>query len=75
MSITGEAPVHRAILSNTKEADRKIALETIIGCNANLDTLDSNGWTGLIHASYHGDLESCKTLIAKGASVSAYSNQ
>jgi len=75
MSITGEAPVHRAVLSKKEEVDRKAALSEIISCNANLDTLDSNGWTGLIHASYHGDLDAARTLITKGATVSAYSNQ
>ena len=72
-SITGEAPIHRAVLSS--KAEKTLALESIITCNANLDTLDSNGWTALIHASYHGDIESAKILIAKGAKVGAFSNQ
>ncbi len=72
-SITGEAPIHRAVLS--AKAEKTMALESIITCNANLDTLDSNGWTALIHASYHGDLESAKILIKNGAQVNAFSNQ
>jgi ankyrin repeat protein len=76
MSITGEAPVHRAVLSKKKDdVDRKAALSEIISCNANLDTLDANGWTGLIHASYNGDLDAARTLITSGATVSTYSNQ
>lgn len=72
-SITGEAPIHRAVLS--EKAEKKVALESIIGCNANLDTLDSNGWTALMHAAYHGDLESAKVLIASGSKVNTFSNQ
>ena len=72
-SITGEAPIHKVILSN--QAQKKVALNTIItDCNANLDTLDSNGWTALHHASYNGDAESVETLLLKGAAVGAYSN-
>lgn len=71
-SITGEAPIHRAVLS--QETDKNLALESIITCNANLDILDSNGWTALIHASYHGHLESASILIKNGANVNAFSN-
>ena len=72
-SITGEAPIHKAVLST--ESQKGIALNTIItDCNANLDTLDSNGWTALHHASYNGYLESATTLLSKGAKVGAFSN-
>ena len=66
-SITGEAPIHRAVLSH--KIEKTFALESIIQCNANLDTLDSNGWTALIHASYHGDINSATMLIENGAKV------
>ena len=73
MSITGTAPIHKAVLST--EPQKSVALNTIItDCNANLDTLDSNGWTALHHAAYNGDIDSATTLLAKNASVSAYSN-
>ena len=72
-SITGEAPIHKAVLSS--EPQKGVALNTIIiDCNANLNTLDSNGWTALHHASYNGDLDSATTLLAKGAQVGAFSN-
>ena len=62
-SITGEAPIHKSVLSS-QITDKNTALTTIIvDCNANLDTLDSNGWTALHHASYNGDLESARTLL------------
>lgn len=73
ISTTGEAPIHKAVLSS--EPQKGVALNTIItDCNANLDTLDSNGWTALHHASYNGDIISAKTLLTKGAKVGAYSN-
>lgn len=73
MSITGEAPIHKAVLSN--EPQKQVALKTIITeCNANLNTLDSNGWTALHHSSYNGDVDSARTLLANGANVGAYSN-
>ena len=72
-SITGEAPIHRAVLSH--KIEKTFALESIIQCNANLDTLDSNGWTALIHASYHGDINSATMLKENGAKVNAFSNQ
>lgn len=56
------------------KAEKTMALESIISCNADLDTLDSNGWTALMHAAYHGDLESAKILIANGTKVNAFSN-
>ena len=59
----------------SREPQKGVALNAIItDCNANLDTLDSNGWTALHHASYNGDLESATTLLAKGAKVGAFSN-
>jgi len=72
-SITGEAPIHKVVLS--VDANKTNALGAIIQCNANLDILDSNGWTALHHASYNGDLDSAKLLIEKGAKVRAFSNQ
>jgi ankyrin repeat protein len=43
---------------------------------ADLDMIDSNGWTALHHASYNGDIESVKTLLSNKppASVNAFSN-
>jgi len=55
-SITGVAPIHRAVLSTV--AAKTATLNAIISCNANLDTLDSNGWSALIHAAYNGDFDS-----------------
>ena len=54
--ITMEAPIHKAVLS--KDLKKKQALETIIDCKADMDILDSNGWTALHHAAYTGDLDS-----------------
>lgn len=51
--ITMEAPIHKAVLS--KDERKKQALEAIIDCKADMDILDSNGWTALHHAAYSGD--------------------
>jgi ankyrin repeat protein len=50
-------------------------LRAIIDSKANVDNMDSNGWTALHHAAHNGDLESASTLIQSGANVNAYSNQ
>ena len=70
--ITMEAPIHKAVLS--KDLRKKEALEAIIDCKADMDILDSNGWTALHHAAYSGDLVSANILLEKGAKVDEYSN-
>ncbi len=72
-SVIGMTLIHRAVLS--ENAWKTVALNAIIQCNANLDTEDSNWWTALIHAAYHGDIDSAAILIKSGADVNAYSNQ
>jgi ankyrin repeat protein len=55
---------------------KKEALHTIIESKANLNNMDSNGWTALHHAAYNGDFESAAILIKDGgANVNSYSNQ
>lgn len=71
-SITGEAPIHKAVMSTEKT--KLASLKTVIECQANLNTLDSNGWTALHHAAYNGDLDSANLLIEHGATVDAFSN-
>jgi ankyrin repeat protein len=74
MSIFGEAPIHKAVLS--QEDDKTEALETIIeDCRGNVNNIDSNGWTPLHHAGYIGDYESAGLLVENGAKVNSYSNQ
>lgn len=56
--------------------EKKEALHAIIESKANMDNMDSNGWTALHHAAFNGDLESALILINDGnANVNAYSNQ
>lgn len=71
-SIFGEAPIHKAVLSNEEQKEQ--TLETIIQCNANLNNMDSNGWTALHHAAYTGDLTSAEMLLQSGATIDSYSN-
>jgi len=59
-------------LSNEEEKEQ--TLETIIQCNANLNNIDSNGWTALHHAAYTGDLNSAEMLLQSGATIDCYSN-
>ena len=42
--------------------------------NADIDNFDSNGWTALHHASFHGDLLSVNLLKNAGANINALSN-
>ena len=42
LSIFGEAPIHKAVLSGMKEAQKSLALHTIIESKANMDNMDSN---------------------------------
>lgn len=73
MSIFGEAPIHKAVMSH--EEDKADALEAIIeDCHANANNMDSNGWTPLHHAANIGDFESAGLLVENGAKVNSYSN-
>mmetsp|Transcript_7364 Transcript_7364/g.8859 ORF Transcript_7364/g.8859 Transcript_7364/m.8859 type:complete len:225 (+) Transcript_7364:1173-1847(+) len=75
MSIFGEAPIHKAVLS-PEEEHKTEALEAIIeDCHANVNNIDSNGWTPLHHAANIGDYEAAGLLIENGAKVNSYSNQ
>jgi len=73
LSIFGEAPIHKAVLTQVEH--KKGALQTIIENKANVDNMDSNGWTALHHAAYNGDFDSANVLIQSHANVNAYSNQ
>lgn len=75
LSIFGEAPVHKAVLSGEEQKDKQEALCAIVeDCNANVNNIDSNGWAPLHHAAYIGDLDSASVLIENGALINAYSN-
>lgn len=77
-SIVGQAPIHKVVLSQTNETDKELTLEAIFKCKAQLDIVDSNGWTALHHAAYaknDAELRSVELLIAQGAPITAYSNQ
>jgi ankyrin repeat protein len=53
LSIFGEAPIHKAVLTNNDK--KEDALRAIIESKANVDNMDSNGWSALHHAAYNGD--------------------
>lgn len=52
-----------------------MTLESIFKQNADVNIVDSNGWTALHHAAYLGDLKSVEQLLQGGANINAFSNQ
>jgi ankyrin repeat protein len=72
LSIFGEAPIHKAVLTHVM--GKFNALKEIIENNADVDNMDSNGWSPLHHAAYNGDRESAEILINSKANVNSYSN-
>ena len=62
LSIFGEAPIHKAVLSAENEEKNK-TLKAILENNARVNNMDSNGWTALHHAAYNGDVQSVETLL------------
>jgi ankyrin repeat protein len=72
ISILGEAPIHKAVLSKLK--NKNVALKAIIDQGADVNIADNNGWTPLHHAAYNGDYESAVELCSEGADVNAISN-
>jgi len=72
LSIFGEAPIHQSIKSN--KAQNTEMLKAIIDCGADVNLIDSNGWTALHHAAEKGDIKAAQVLLEGGADVNAYSN-
>lgn len=72
LSIFGEAPIHKAVLS--EEAHNVETLKAIIECEADVENIDANGWTALHHACYKGDFNTAQVLIDAGANVNSFSN-
>ena len=72
LSIFGEAPIHKAVLST--KAENTETLKAIIDCEANVENIDSNGWSALHHACYKGDYQATLLLISSGANVNSFSN-
>jgi ankyrin repeat protein len=55
-------------------SEKDSTLKAIIDSKANIDNMDSNGWTALHHAAHNGDFDSAQTLIQNGSNVNSYSN-
>ena len=55
-SIQNQAPIHQAVLSKKATDQKQQMLESIFESKADVNIVDSNGWTALHHAAYHGDL-------------------
>lgn len=54
-SIVGQAPIHKTVLSHQNAFDKERTLETIFKQNADINVIDSNGWTAMHHAAFMGD--------------------
>jgi len=73
-SIVGQAPIHKAVLSTKEDIEKSKTLKSIVKCNADVNIIDSNGWTALHHAAFNGDLNSVNELKASKANINAFSN-
>jgi ankyrin repeat protein len=62
------------VLSDQPDEGKARTLEAIFQCNADVNVIDSNGWTALHHAAFTGDLSSLELLIKAGANINAVSN-
>ena len=77
-SIIGQAPIHKVVLSSKETYEKETTLEQIFRCKAELDVVDSNGWTALHHAAYaknDAEIRSVELLVTQGANTRAMSNQ
>ena len=77
-SIVGQAPIHKAVISFKDEGgdSKQQTLTTIFKQNADVNIIDSNGWTALHHAAYNGDISSVQLLVKEGrAQINSFSNQ
>ena len=63
------------MLSNEEEQKTDALAAIIEDCHANVNNIDSNGWTPLHHAANIGDFEAASLLVENGAKVNSYSNQ
>ena len=72
VSIFGEAPIHQSIKCNKLE--NSDMLRTILDCGADVNLIDSNGWTALHHSADKGDINMAQILLEAGADVNSYSN-
>ena len=62
-------------MSNNDEIKQDALGAIVEECHADVNNIDSNGWTPLHHACYIGDLNSASFLIENGSKVNAYSNK
>ena len=74
-SIVGQAPIHKAVLSGNTDEEKGRMLNSIFKLNADINSIDSNGWTALHHAAYNGDFQAVDMLVNAGANINAFSNQ
>ena len=72
LSIFGEAPIHKAVL--TRKETNMETVSAVLDCGASIENMDCNGWTPLHHAAYKGDLPTANLLLNRGANPNSFSN-
>ncbi|CAD8136125.1 unnamed protein product [Paramecium octaurelia] len=73
-TIYGITPVHKAI-EQTHKSSNKTMLSKVLEMDADVNVIDTNGWTPLHHAAYYGELWAITTLIERGAYQQISSNK
>ncbi|CAD8044189.1 unnamed protein product [Paramecium primaurelia] len=73
-TIYGIAPVHNAI-EHTHKVQNKAMLDKVLEMEADVNVIDTNGWTPLHHAAFYGELDAITTLFERGAIQSIFSNK
>ena len=62
-------------MSTKDRKEKHDTLQPIFDQNADVNIIDSNGWTALHHAAYNGDLQSVNQLRDAQAEINSFSNQ
>ncbi|CAD8132274.1 unnamed protein product [Paramecium pentaurelia] len=73
-TIYGITPVHKAI-EQTHKSSNKTMLNKVLEMDADVNVIDTNGWTPLHHAAFYGELWAISTLIERGAYQQISSNK
>jgi ankyrin repeat protein len=50
-------------------------LDKVLEMEADVNVIDTNGWSPVHHAAYYGELDAIKILLSRGASLDIFSNK
>jgi ankyrin repeat protein len=68
-----DASISTALILAARD-DQPAAITTLIADKADKDATDSDGWSPLMYAAYHGHIKSVDALISVGANVNVRGN-